>query len=543
MINMAIPCFAFEFNQVNLYKKGDCGSLLKYFGNPLTISYVVYNYNGKEYPAYCLNSNLAGAESGGYSVETLNKLDDNLTWKVIINGFPYKTPQELGVNNEYEAFAATKQAVYWAWEERPEDKYSAVDSDAGRRTYNAFKKIINAAKNETRNEATNIVLNVLPVTNIWDIDENESDRVSKIYKVNSSINTGTYSINLSGELPSGIEITDLGNNVKDIFSIGEQFKITIPIQNLDKDGDFVITANADLKTYPVLYGKTYAADKQDYAITGLVYEAQDTVYGDNYNINTTKINLYKKEQETGIPMQNVEFQLQDENHKVLVNSVKTDGNGKIVFDNLVPGKYYLRELSTLEGYTLYNDLIEVDVHLFEEANVTVNNNKIKEKEVVVNTQNIEVTSNSESTLVTVNDANIVVNKEENRLENNVNIKEEVDSKIDNKLDNEVDIENSINNDIDNKIENKEDIINSIDNRVKNGLENQNDIENKLVNKINNETKNVNRIDNNVSNLINNRVNCNTNVKSCKSNEINNNMIPANTIINRTSNRVLPRTGY
>ena len=225
IISYIMPCFAFDFNQVNLYKKGDCGNLLKYFGNTLTISYVVYKNGNKEYTAYCLNSNLSGAESGSYNVETLSKLNDNLTWRVIINGCPYKTPQELGVNNEYEAFAATKQAVYWAWEERPESEYSAVDSDAGRRTYNAFLKIINAAKKDTRTEPQDIVLNILPVSTTWEIDENESDRVSKVYKVNSSVNQGTCKISLDGELPSGVEITDIGNNIKNSFAIGEEFKI------------------------------------------------------------------------------------------------------------------------------------------------------------------------------------------------------------------------------------------------------------------------------------------------------------------------------
>lgn len=33
-------------------------------------------------------------------------------WRTIINAYPYKTPAELGVENEYDAFVATKQAVY-----------------------------------------------------------------------------------------------------------------------------------------------------------------------------------------------------------------------------------------------------------------------------------------------------------------------------------------------------------------------------------------------------------------------------------------------
>ena len=33
-------------------------------------------------------------------------------WRVLVNGYPYKTPQEMGLQDEFDAFMATKQAVY-----------------------------------------------------------------------------------------------------------------------------------------------------------------------------------------------------------------------------------------------------------------------------------------------------------------------------------------------------------------------------------------------------------------------------------------------
>ena len=496
LINISTSCFAFEFNQVNLYKKGDCGNLLNYFGNPLTISYIVYKYNGKEYPAYCLNSNLAGAESGSYSVETLSKLDDNLTWKVIINGFPYKTISELGVANEYEAFAATKQAVYWAWEERPIEMYSPVDSDAGRRTYNAFLKIINAAQNDTRQEPVNAVVNILAVTNLWEIDENESDRVSKVYKVTGSINSGSYTINIDGQVPSGLEITDLNNNIKDTFSIGESFKITIPIKNLDNNGNFTISASSILKTYPVLYGRTYDASKQDYAITGLVYETKNAAISDSYQQNNTKIVINKKEYGTYTPMQNVEFELQDEDHNIIYDNVKTDGNGVIVFDNMLPGKYYLKELSTLEGYSLYEDLIEIDVQLFEETGITVYNSKIKENEYIKNYKQIEVVSDKDISTITVNNEDIKL------------------------------IENDKTLQIDNNS------VNGINNTSNENVE----LNNNSVNSINNTSNQNVELNNNQKNKINNVVNSSNIVDNVATYSL------TNKITQKSSSNVLPRTG-
>ena len=39
----------------------------------------------------------------------------------------------------------------------------------------------------------------------------------------------------------------------------------------------------------------------------------------------------------------------------------------------MPGKYYIREVETLEGYEMYEKVIEIDLRLNEETTVKVNN--------------------------------------------------------------------------------------------------------------------------------------------------------------------------
>ena len=58
VVSSIVPSFAFEIDEVNLYKVYDCGNLLKYQGITRRISYVVYKKDGVEYPAYCLNAYL-----------------------------------------------------------------------------------------------------------------------------------------------------------------------------------------------------------------------------------------------------------------------------------------------------------------------------------------------------------------------------------------------------------------------------------------------------------------------------------------------------
>ena len=100
-------------NKVNLYVKQEKGAqLLTWKGiidsNNFAPAVIVYRAeDGNEYPAFCANPNRPGVEdlsAKNYDVD-VDQLDtDPAVWGVITNGYPYKTPQELGVNTEYEAY-------------------------------------------------------------------------------------------------------------------------------------------------------------------------------------------------------------------------------------------------------------------------------------------------------------------------------------------------------------------------------------------------------------------------------------------------------
>ncbi len=407
------PCFAFEINDVNLYKLYDCGNLLKYQGITRRISYVVYKKDGIEYPAYCLNADLPGAEEGSYNVSTLEKLNNTKVWKVIINGYPYRSVQELGAFNEGEAFAATKQAVYWALYDRDENDYSAYDSEEGRRTYAIFKDIIERAKNCNLEEPGAISLNIEPLSAAWKVDETDCKYVSKTYRVNCNIQEGTYEIKLQGLLPENTKLVNLEGIETQNFKVGEQFKIMMPIQNISQSETFTINANASLKTYPILYGKSYDPVKQNYAITGLTYENKSTSISEDYEKNRTKIVVHKQEYGTKTPLQGVEFELLDADKKVLKNSLITDRNGEIILENMLPGKYFLKEIKTLDGYNLYTDFIELNLDLNEEIQVIVNNTKKSIEEINKNYEVIEIVSDKEEKNISENTENTQIEKNEN----------------------------------------------------------------------------------------------------------------------------------
>ena len=110
---------ATEINQAYLQDRGSVDYHLQYWNDEkdawyyVTTTYVTYNENGKEYPAYCMNREYPGVgEYDAYTVDIDSVVDDVRIWRTVINGYPYKSAAELGVANDLEAFQATKQAVY-----------------------------------------------------------------------------------------------------------------------------------------------------------------------------------------------------------------------------------------------------------------------------------------------------------------------------------------------------------------------------------------------------------------------------------------------
>ena len=86
-------------------KNGDGKSYVK-------CSIVGYNADGKFYPAYCLNSKVAGAEAGNYNVDISSYTDNVWVWRVVTHGYPYTTNFNGIELSPEEAYLITKMAVY-----------------------------------------------------------------------------------------------------------------------------------------------------------------------------------------------------------------------------------------------------------------------------------------------------------------------------------------------------------------------------------------------------------------------------------------------
>lgn len=370
-----------NIDKKNLYSKGDCGRLLKK-GDVVVKTYiVVYNDNGKEYPAYCLDKNKAGVDDNITYDVTLDGIIKNVyIWKAITNGYPYKTPEEMGCNTIGEAFMATKMAVYSVLYNYTINDFSPI-GEAGQRTWNALNNIL-LKVNDGNNTQISANLSILEESSNWEENKEMPGCISKDFYVNSEGSMNSYTI-IKENGPEGTIITDINNMPRQGFKSNERFRISLPISELSDGGDIKLKALANVETKPIFIGKAANSSNQDYAITGISYEngtGEKEIY---YSKNETKLKIIKKDENGEKNLANAVFQLLDKDKNVIISELVTDKDGEAVLENILPGTYYIKEIQAPAGYILYDNYIQIRPEFNEELTVTIKNTKEEKTEIQI----------------------------------------------------------------------------------------------------------------------------------------------------------------
>ena len=104
-----------DITKITVVKGKDINDI-KYDGrNVLHSSAWWYDEEGNKNPAFCVDPNKAGPGeyfAGKYDLNVAGAETNEKIAAIINNSIPYKTYQELGVNSEEEAYAATKAAIW-----------------------------------------------------------------------------------------------------------------------------------------------------------------------------------------------------------------------------------------------------------------------------------------------------------------------------------------------------------------------------------------------------------------------------------------------
>ncbi|OKZ64445.1 MAG: hypothetical protein BHW02_06640 [Clostridium sp. 28_12] len=355
--------------QITIYSKGYFNRVIRNNGIVIKTAHAVYQENGKEYPVYCLNRELHGVGEyiTTYDVKDQGKIEDLGLWRVVINGYPYKSIEQLGVTNEEEAYIATKQSIYCYIYNTGTELYSAIN-EQGERVINAMNNILENARNS--NESKKIAtIKIIAETENWQIDNLDKNCISKTYRVDASKsnkNISKITLNLESQ-PKGTKITNLDEDGK--------FKILIPIENLKESGKFKIKIQTELETKPIFLGEAPSNDLQNYLLTAYSYEDMDKEFEQEYEKNNTKIIIEKTDNDTNEVLKGAKFEILDEKQKS-IRVAETNNDGQVILDGLMPGIYYIKEVQAPNGYSIDSELKKVEIKLNQEISLKIKNNKI-----------------------------------------------------------------------------------------------------------------------------------------------------------------------
>ncbi len=382
VIIMVSPVFAVDIgNDVELYsiKKLDDISM-NYYGQDVEAYFTVYKENEIEKPAYCVDYWHGGVrDDRSYSVNiTGDYLESNQqnrmgVWKAIINGYPFKTFTQLGCANNYEAYAATKQAVFCMLYDRDINLYT-YSGEAGERVYNAMKSIVEIARDDTTTIPNNNDIELKQTE--WKIDKIDNKYLSKEITINCEVPIVKLDVTLEKDIPNGTLITDLNNKEITEFKKYKQFKILIPLESLTQESELALKIEAIVYSYKMYYGDSRSSTLQDYVL--MTTEPKEISVDIKYPENKTKL-IIEKQSSEGKVLPGVKFNVLDENKNIIFENVETNEDGIIEICYLLPGKYYIQEVKSIEGYIENTELIEVNIKLDEEKNVVVINEKIPEE--------------------------------------------------------------------------------------------------------------------------------------------------------------------
>ena len=299
-------------------------------------------------------------DSYGVEIGDMSQIANNqMVWRVLLNGFPYKTPAEMGVPDERSAFAVTKQAVYAVLDGRDTSRYSGVD-EIGNQMADAVRRLVDIGRNGTQTYQ-DPVINVSTISPAG-VDNIDSNYISQTFNVSSEVNMKDINVILDTfSAPTGTKVTDINNNERTNFDKGENFKVLVPRENIKDEITVQFTLSGQCETYPILFGKAPNDNVQDYVLTTdpfVVSTAKSQMnYKPSVDIEIDKISSGESEitgKGEGEPLEGAKFNVKSEDGS-FNKDYYTDANGKITLSNMDIQKYIITELESAKYYLLNKD--------------------------------------------------------------------------------------------------------------------------------------------------------------------------------------------
>lgn len=343
--------------KVNLVSLGECPHDLGVNNGYVVTEVVGYYRDGEFYPAYCLDRELHGASTDfTYDLDVDHVMQNtemyNKIWRVMMAGYPYNTPEQMGVSSVEYAYQATKMAVYCVTGQRSPEEFFAY-TPQGQEIVDCIWRLYNTSKNSNATY-TSPICNMTPEGELY--LEKIDGKEYYIQKYNFSGNNEMPSFTVT---PSNGKIFNMQNKEQANYDGNGSFKLAIQKDSLKQDTQINLTAKATIKTYPILYGATDIPGTQNYCLSTIPFESTEAT--ETLKITIPSVNIKKLDKNTNLPLEGAEFNIYkdiNENGKLdsedsfVIKSGATNINGIITVTGLTAGKYIVKEITAPEGYLL-----------------------------------------------------------------------------------------------------------------------------------------------------------------------------------------------
>ena len=397
--------------EVDIYNGGYSLSYLSINGRVRELLYTYYNYvdrngNTKEIPAYCVNPNTKGVPQTVAEGESIKYLAEEIgsdpkVMGIIANGYPHRGLSELKLENKYQAYYATKMALWCYLLSHWDVNNLKVNPNLTGVELERANKILAAAKDiYRRGTAWSTVLSP-NVTVEADQDVaypatvNGQEYLQQIFTVTSETWVCDYSINVAftdpSAVPAGTKIVDMNNREIDVITTqatgngyAGQFKVLYPVDSVaEQSGSVQLSFRTNVYKYAIYYAVCAEVDKfgnlQNYmcdtdpttplALTAYSYYTDEP----DDNPTETSLKIIKYEEGTTIPLKGAMFEVVDP-EGASVGTFATNSKGQITIPLTLAGNYTVYEREAPNGYLLSEEPAQnVKVEYGRQATVTFEN--------------------------------------------------------------------------------------------------------------------------------------------------------------------------
>ena len=398
--------------EVDIYNGGFEMGYLFINGTVRKQKYTYFNYTGengvsREVPAYCVNPNTKGVPQSvgpGQSIKYLanEKSSDPKVVGIVSNGYPHRSLKELKLDNKYQAYYATKMALWcyllphWNINNlKLAPGLTGSERDIGERILAAAKDIYK--RGTTYNYMLTPKLTATPDRSVaYPVNIGGDSYYQQVYTIWSETWVYDYDVSVAFQdpntVPSGTRIVNMED--QDITAVpakwtgdgyGAQFKVLYPADVIKgQSGNVQLSLSANVAQYAAMYAVCQETDKygklQNYICDLDNYKKLEVAAISSYGVpddedpKETALKIVKLESGTNIPLEGAIFSVYNpEGQKVGSFSTGPDGTvlipltleGHYTVTEEIPPKYHLLpnirtqhadvEYDKLATLTFYND--------------------------------------------------------------------------------------------------------------------------------------------------------------------------------------------